>query len=65
MEEELGLLSGKEMNEARQRENFVMAPGQMVKEQVKPIETVFNKKRPKKKAEETDLLKNRRGRDRM
>lgn len=41
-----------------------MAPGQAVKEEVKHIEAVFNGKRPEKKAEETDLLKNRRGRDR-
>lgn len=52
------------MRQDKEKTDFVMAPGQTVKGEVKHIETVFNGKRPEKKAEETDLLKNERGRDR-
>lgn len=53
------------MRQDKEKADFVMASGQMVREEVRCIETAFNRKRTGKKAEESDLLESRTGRDRM
>lgn len=51
------------MRQDKKEADFVMASGQLLKEEVRYIETAFNRKRTGKKAEESNLLKRRRGKD--
>lgn len=52
------------MRQDKEKADFVMAPGQMVKEEVRYIETASNRKKTGKKAEESNLLRSREGKDR-
>lgn len=52
------------MRQDKEKADFVMASGQMVKEEVRYIETASNRKKTGRKAEESDLLKSREGEDR-
>lgn len=45
------------MRQDKEKADFVVASGQTVKEEVRYIETAFNRKRTGRKAEESDLLK--------
>lgn len=45
------------MRQDKKEADFVMASGQLLKEEVRYIETAFNRKRTGKKAEESNLLK--------
>lgn len=53
------------MRQDKEKADFVMASGHMVEVEVRYIETTFNRRRTGKKAEESDSLKGKGGRDSM